>query len=53
MDPGMGEAPPPGPEPQPESVDIENMKSLALEAGCDDELLQLLEDISKPSHFNK
>jgi hypothetical protein len=52
MDPGMG-APPPGPEPQPESVDIENMKSLALEAGCDDELLQLLEDMSKPSHFNK
>ena len=47
------EAPPPGPEPQPESIDIDNMKSLAIEADCDDELLKLLEDMSKGSHFNK
>jgi len=45
--------PPPGPEPQPESIDFDNMKSLAIEADCDDELLKLLEDMSKASHFNK
>jgi len=29
------------------------MKSLAIEADCDDELLKLLEDMSKGNHFNK
>jgi hypothetical protein len=29
------------------------MKSLAIEADCDDELLTLLEDMSKENHFNK
>jgi hypothetical protein len=52
-DPGAEAGPPPGPEPQPESLDIENMKSLAIEADCDDELLKLLEDMTKGSHFKK
>tara|TARA_Y100001938_G_C8089650_1_gene434279 strand:- start:840 stop:2594 length:1755 start_codon:yes stop_codon:yes gene_type:complete len=51
--PGPPEESPKGPEPQPESLDIESMKSLALEADCDVELLNLLEDISKRKHFNK
>tara|TARA_R100001460_G_scaffold12725_1_gene29041 strand:+ start:2867 stop:4630 length:1764 start_codon:yes stop_codon:yes gene_type:complete len=53
LPPPEGESPPPGPEPQPESINIENMKSLAIEADCDDELLKLLEDMSKGNHFNK
>jgi len=51
--PPGGEEPPPTPEPQPESIDIESMKSLAIEADCDDEMLKLLEDMSKASHFKK
>ena len=54
MDPGMGGevpmegAPPAGPGETPpmqaESLDIENMKNMAIEAGCNDELLKILED---------
>ena len=51
--PGQEPPTPQGPEPQPESLDIENMKSLAIEADCDDELLKLLEDMTKGSHFKK
>jgi len=60
MDPGMGE--PPGepmesaenvPPPQMEAIDIQAMKNLALEAGCDDELLKLLEEIGTQEHFNR
>lgn len=52
-----GEAPPP-PEDQPpvaesNQLDLESMKSLAIEAGCDDELLMLLEDFKMKNHFNK
>jgi len=51
MDPGMGE--PPGPPmesaentpPTQESIDFNAMKNLAIEAGCDDELLKLLEEM--------
>jgi len=50
--PGMeGGAPPPMAE--SEELDLDSMKSLALEAGCDDELLILLEDFKSKSHFNK
>ena len=59
MDPGMGEPPGPPmesaentPPTQAESIDIESMKNLALEAGCDDELLMLLEQIGDQEHFN-
>tara|TARA_R110000823_G_scaffold95960_1_gene209145 strand:- start:1356 stop:1763 length:408 start_codon:yes stop_codon:yes gene_type:complete len=54
MDPGMAPevpmegAPPaaPGETPprQMESLDLENMKAMAIEAECDDELLRILED---------
>jgi len=52
-----GEVPPP-PEDQPpvaesNQLDLESMKSLAIEAGCDDELLMLLEDFKMKNHFNK
>lgn len=36
-----------------ESLDYESMKSLAIESGCDDELIQLLEDMRGKDHFNK
>jgi hypothetical protein len=36
-----------------ESLDYESMKSLAIESGCDDELIKLLEDMSAKEHFNK
>ena len=29
------------------------MKSLAIESGCDDELIKLLEDMGQKEHFNK
>lgn len=61
--PGVGGAVPPGgeevaPEPPPpvaeaESLDFEAMKSLAIESGCDDELLVLLESFESSEHFNK
>ena len=35
------------PPTQAESLDIGSMKQLALEAGCDDELLKLLEEMDK------
>ena len=38
------EQPPP---PAPESLDYDAMKSLAIESGCDDELIKLLEDMSR------
>jgi hypothetical protein len=61
MDPNMGMGEPPGPPmesaentppTQMEALDIESMKSLALEAGCDDELLVLLEEIGHQYHYN-
>jgi hypothetical protein len=48
-DPGGGGAP----MPESNELDLEAMKSLALEAGCDDELLMLLEDLGSKEHFNK
>ena len=57
---GMGQ--PPGPpmesaENTPptaaESLDYNAMKALAIESGCDDELVQLLEEMSGKEHFNK
>ena len=44
-----------GEEPVQESkdIDLDAMRSLALEAGCDDELLMLLEDFKTKDHFNK
>ena len=36
-----------------ESLDYDSMKSLAIESGCDDELIKLLEDMSQKEHFNK
>ena len=39
--------------PESNELDLEAMKSLALEAGCDDELLMLLEDLGSKEHFNK
>mgnify|MGYP003136282307 CR=1 FL=1 len=50
--PGMEEGAPP-PMAESEQLDFDSMKSLALEAGCDDELLVLLEDFKTKSHFNK
>ena len=52
--PEGGERPPEAP-PVAESVEIDfgAMKSLALEAGCDDELLILLESFEGSKHFNK
>ena len=65
-DPAMGGAPPMGAPPgEPmesaenvpptaaESLDYNSMKSLAIESGCDDELIKLLEDMSSKDHFNK
>ena len=49
---GAPEAAPP-PVGESKQLDFESMKSLALEAGCDDELLILLEDFKMKSHFNK
>ena len=53
--PGGAPPPPAGGEPMAESnaLDFDSMKSLAMEAGCDDELLVLLEDFKSKSHFNK
>ena len=45
------EAPPPVAESK--EIDFGAMKSLALEAGCDDELLVLLESFESGDHFNK
>ena len=68
QDPAMaGGAPPPppgaplppgdpaagAPQPTPESLDYDAMKSLAIESGCDQELIKLLEDMSAKEHFNK
>ena len=36
-----------------ESLDYDSMKALAVESGCDDELIKLLEDMSAKDHFNK
>ena len=36
-----------------ESLDYNSMKALAIESGCDDELIKLLEDMSAKEHFNK
>ena len=36
-----------------ESLDYNSMKSLAIESGCDDELIKLLEDMEAKEHFNK
>jgi len=41
------------PQPTPESLDYDAMKSLAIESGCDQELIKLLEDMSAKEHFNK
>jgi len=46
-----GEEPPPVQESN--DLDLESMKSLAIEADCDDELLMLLEDFKMKNHFNK
>ena len=56
--PPMGEPPMPGeegipPAPAAESLDYDAMKSLAIESGCDHELVKLLEDMSEKEHFNK
>jgi len=52
-----GEMPPeqaaPPPVAESKHLDFDSMKSLALEAGCDDELLILLEDFKTGNHFNK
>lgn len=60
MQSGMPGGAPPAPaagEPPPvqesNDLDLESMKSLAIEAGCDDELLMLLEDFKMGNHFNK
>jgi hypothetical protein len=29
------------------------MKNLAIESGCDDELIKLLQEMSEKQHFNK
>jgi len=34
-------------------LDYNAMKSLAIESGCDDELIKLLEDMDGKDHFNK
>ena len=39
------------PPPAMESVDIEAMKSLAIEANCDSELIELLEEMGQQEHF--
>ena len=54
----MGEPPMPGeegipPAPAAESLDYDAMKSLAIESGCDHELIKLLEDMREKEHFNK
>jgi hypothetical protein len=36
-----------------EAIDIQAMQNLALEAGCDEELLKLLEEIGTQEHFNR
>ena len=36
-----------------ETLDYDAMKSLAIESDCDDELIQLLEDMHQKDHFNK
>jgi hypothetical protein len=36
-----------------ESLDYNAMKALAIESGCDDELVKLLEEMSEKDHFNK
>ena len=36
-----------------EALDYEAMKSLAIESGCDDELIELLENMEAKDHFNK
>ena len=41
------------PQPTPESLDYDAMKSLAIESGCDQELIKLLEDMRAKEHFNK
>jgi len=56
--PPMGEPPMPGeegipPAPAAESLDYDAMKSLAIESGCDHELIKLLEDMGEKEHFNK
>jgi len=60
MQSGMPGGAPPAPaggEPPPvqesNDLDLESMKSLAIEAGCDNELLMLLEDFKMGNHFNK
>jgi hypothetical protein len=50
--PPMGEPPMPGeegipPAPATESLDYDAMKSLAIESGCDHELIKLLEDMKR------
>ena len=53
---GGGEEEQPGaPPPVQESnkLDLKSMKSLAIESGCDDELLILLESFQDQRHFNK
>ena len=53
---GGGEEEQPGaPPPVQESnkLDLKSMKSLAIESGCDDELLILLESFEGQRHFNK
>jgi hypothetical protein len=47
--PTEGQPPPPAAE----SLDYNSMKSLAIESGCDDELVKLLEEMSEKQHFNK
>ena len=39
--------------PVQESLNYESMKSLAIESGCDDELIKILEDMHSKDHFNK
>ena len=36
-----------------ESLDYDAMKALAIESGCDEELVKLLEEMSEKDHFNK
>ena len=46
------EGQPPTP-PAAESLDYDSMKSLAIESGCDDELIKLLHEMGEKQHFNK
>tara|TARA_R100000697_G_scaffold31536_1_gene42332 strand:- start:1816 stop:3612 length:1797 start_codon:yes stop_codon:yes gene_type:complete len=52
----LGEPPPPPaaePPRESKSLDYDVMKTLAIESGCDDELITLLEDMRSKEHFNK